>query len=50
MVSVGWGVLDKFKLNRPECQDHDVGLVRHDVDAEYTCIKFPGFTSVSDTD
>jgi len=50
VVSVGCGVLDKFKPGRPECHDHDVGLVRLDVDAEYTCIKFPGFTSVSDTD
>ena len=50
VVSVGCGILDQFKPNRPECHDHDVGLVRQDVEAQYTCITFPGFTSVSDTD
>ena len=50
VVSVGCGVLDKFKPSRPECHDHNVGLVHHDVQAEHTCIKFSGFTSVSDTD
>ena len=57
VVSVGRGILDKFKPSRAECDDHNVGLVRHDVGlachdvkTEYTCIKFPGFMSVSDTD